>query len=293
MAPRQEPLEGRPAQGVQIRRSDWELHGSTPGCSKCIHADTYGWGQTTLSHSKDCITRYREEYSKTEEGKKRLDKADLRQLRHVERLSRRARAEAQQGTKTEVKFEPVSGELSMPRVVQAEGGQEPQEPEAPPAPLLQPSPARNEDEANHELFGPSEDDEPPTAKADDENMADGDADGDANMQEDVGSLEEIMNLCAEEHIEDLKRDNQEIMQVIRDCGGSRRAYGRERQKAIKTVLSEIYSPPRVTACAKLLPSCDILPGFALDLTTVDAHGVPWDFDLPERRAAARRLVEEQ
>ena len=76
VAPRQEPLEGRPAQGVQIRRSDWELHGSTPGCSKCIHADTYGWGQTTLSHSKDCIARYKEEYAKTEEGKKRLDKAD-------------------------------------------------------------------------------------------------------------------------------------------------------------------------------------------------------------------------
>ena len=32
VAPWQEPLEGSPAQGVQIRRADWELYGSSPGC---------------------------------------------------------------------------------------------------------------------------------------------------------------------------------------------------------------------------------------------------------------------
>ena len=83
------------------------------------------------------------------------------------------------------------------------------------------------------------------------------------------------------------------MKVIRDCGGSRRAYGRERKKMIRATISEVYSPPRVTACTKLMPSCEIMPGFALDLTTVDAQGIPWNFDLPERRAVARRLVEEQ
>ena len=40
---------------------------------------------------------------------------------------------------------------------------------------------------------------------------------------------------------------------------------RERKAAIRAVVSEIYSPPRVTAAAKLLPELKIIPGFALDL----------------------------
>ena len=141
-------------------------------------------------------------------------------------------------------------------------------------------------------FHPSdEEDEQPVG---DEDMEDQQGNvRDENMEDDVGNIEEILNLCTDEDKEDVRRANQEIMKVIRDCGGSRRAYGRERQKAIKAVLSEIYSPPRVTACAKLMPSCEILPGFALDLTTTDAQGIPWDFDLPERRAEARRLVEKE
>ncbi len=48
---------------------------------------------------------------------------------------------------------------------------------------------------------------------------------------------------------------------------------------IHAVLSEIYSPRRVTA---LLPHEGILPGFAMDLTTNDENGNPWDFDKPEQ-----------
>ena len=52
-------------------------------------------------------------------------------------------------------------------------------------------------------------------------------------------------------------------------------------------VSEMYSPPRVTAAASALPHLGILPGFAMDLRTCDQHGVPWNFDLAERRQAAR------
>ena len=41
----------------------------------------------------------------------------------------------------------------------------------------------------------------------------------------------------------------------------------ERAKAVRAVVSEIYSPPRVTAASKLLPELKLIPGFALDLTT--------------------------
>ena len=60
-----------------------------------------------------------------------------------------------------------------------------------------------------------------------------------------------------------------------------------------TIVSELYSPPRVTAAARELRSLGLTPGFALDLLTTDGHGVAWDFSKAERRAEARRRVQEQ
>ena len=62
---------------------------------------------------------------------------------------------------------------------------------------------------------------------------------------------------------------------------------------MNNVISEVYSTARVTKVLKMMPTQDVLPGFALDLTTEDEHGIPWDFTVPERRAAARRKIEEE
>ena len=292
---RQEPIEGRPPQGIQIRRADWELYGSSPGCPRCMHADTYGWGQTKMVHSKECIERYRQCYSETEEGKKRLDEADLRQLRYVERLSRRARGEAQQARGEAVRFEAARGELPMPAAAQAEGEQERPRPDpspatapaaAAPSSLIPPVFERSGDEAE------DADDADNLPAAPDEHMGDEQHQqhGDDEM---IGNLEEILDLCDEQDGNEVKKLEREIMTVVRDLGGSRRAYSRERGAQMKAVVSEIYSPPRVTACAKLLPSLNVIAGFAMDLTTADHQGVPWDFDILERRVAARRMIEEQ
>ena len=86
----------------------------------------------------------------------------------------------------------------------------------------------------------------------------------------------------------------EIMQIIGSLGGNTSKYRRERGRAMNRVLSEIYSPPRVSAIAKLCPSYGILPGFALDLTTQDEDGRSWDFDDEEMRARAwKKLTTEQ
>ena len=47
------------------------------------------------------------------------------------------------------------------------------------------------------------------------------------------------------------------------------------------MVAEIYSAPRVTSAAKLLPSLGVLPGFALDLT------IGWDFTKESARREAR------
>ena len=71
-------------------------------------------------------------------------------------------------------------------------------------------------------------------------------------------------------------DESFIYQLARDLGADP-----------ERTVSEMYSPPRVTAAASALPHLGILPGFAMDLRTCDEHGIPWNFDLAERRQAAR------
>ena len=55
----------------------------------------------------------------------------------------------------------------------------------------------------------------------------------------------------------------------------------------KATVSEICSPPRVTRAAKLLPHLNIDPGLAMDLTTTDELGRPWDFSKEEMKSKAR------
>ena len=74
--------------------------------------------------------------------------------------------------------------------------------------------------------------------------------------------------------ERLEAMDREVMQLLDSMGGSKHRYARERRGSLKRLVSEIYSPPRVTAAAKLLPSLGCVPGFAMDLTTLDEHGAP-------------------
>ena len=80
--------------------------------------------------------------------------------------------------------------------------------------------------------------------------------------------------------------NGEIMSLIDSLGGNTSKYRRERGKAIRAIVSEMYSPPRVSAVAKLCPSFGILLGFGLDLTTHDTDGKHCDLDDEEMRARA-------
>ena len=52
-------------------------------------------------------------------------------------------------------------------------------------------------------------------------------------------------------------------------------------------MTEVYSPPRITEMARQKPHLGLAPGVALDLST------GWDFDIAERRRAARELIRAQ
>ena len=93
------------------------------------------------------------------------------------------------------------------------------------------------------------------------------------------------------HREQLRADASEVLSVLLQLGGDRSRYVRERRRAVKHLVSEIHSPPRATAAAKLLPELRCVPGFALDLTVKDENGMAWDFDVAENRRRARERVE--
>ena len=118
---------------------------------------------------------------------------------------------------------------------------------------------------------------------------------------DIGLVEENDDVDIKRMMATLRRDekieieetNREIMAVLNSLGADTAKYRRERSKSIRAVVSEIYSPPRVTAATKLLPELRIIPGFALDLTTADTDGQLWDFDSKVMRERALQKVRDE
>ena len=55
-------------------------------------------------------------------------------------------------------------------------------------------------------------------------------------------------------------------------------------------VSEVYSPPRVTSLAHRF---GLRPGMALNLTTIDENGVPWDLSFSERRERAKMKLTQE
>jgi hypothetical protein len=77
-------------------------------------------------------------------------------------------------------------------------------------------------------------------------------------------------------------------------GSTGRSYRREGCSAARRIVSEVYSPPRITKMIRDSRNRHMLPGYALDLATVDPDdGLPWDFSRKSKRNKARMILREQ
>ena len=82
--------------------------------------------------------------------------------------------------------------------------------------------------------------------------------------------------------------------LLQQIGSSGRGYRREAASACRRIVSEMYSPPRVTAELNKARNRHLVPGFALDLTVCDPDTEkPWDFTEKSCRDKARRLLRQQ
>ena len=85
-----------------------------------------------------------------------------------------------------------------------------------------------------------------------------------------------------------------VSQLMLEQLGAGKAYTRERRTASRRIVSELYSPPRITKMISEGRYKHVAPGFAFDLTRIDPmDGCPWDFSRRSKRNRARTLIREQ
>ena len=285
------------SRNVYLRASDFEEHGTTRGCAKCDHYRmTMSWVGHGKPHSAVCRKRITEAIASTEAGRIRIGAATDRLDKTVEALGQQFRSDVPQGENVAdvVQHQP---EQTVPQFIPMPAGQhEPvhQAPsgdagvdfesrEVPPSPdepgIGETREMRSEDEPYAVPLCP-DGQEIPGMEVD-------------LVEETDNDLKAIMAVMRRDEKAEIQEANAEMMAVIRSLGGDHHRYGRERRKALKAVVSEIYSPPRVTAAIKLLPELRLIPGFALDLTTADSDGKLWDFDSKVMRERAMKRVKEE
>ena len=81
-------------------------------------------------------------------------------------------------------------------------------------------------------------------------------------------------------------DNLDIIKEVNEIRRAVRLYGKG-QQLVQSHVSEAYSPVRVTGMAEKM---GLIPGLAMDLTTCDEHGNPWDFNVSAMRSKAKSIV---
>ncbi len=321
------------ARRLRINKTDLEQFGYEESCAQCKHILRYGKAKPGGTHSEQCRTRIIEAMSKTDTGKARLAEQEERENRsiaeqiehadqHAPAASDAAAAPAPRGFLERNEDRQHVGARPPPearrnedrqhvgarpplearvreaderqRVVrfqeEAESGwlPVPGGEAAPVTPRGTPQVVDDREENTIEdIFG----DGGVATEAHDEAMeADAAAEGYDVEMDFVGNIE------SHDHLGSVEPSTDDFISglLLAQLGSIGRRYKREARKTAKVLVSEIYSPPRVTKLLRQVRSRHVLPGFAFDITVNDPQdGQPWDFSIPAKRERARRLLREQ
>ena len=294
-----DPTRPGPLRRMRINKSDFEKHGYTESCSQCRHIQRYGKAQAGMVHSEQCRRRIAEALAQTDEGKARLqadeERLDRKTAEHLEHADQQPRA-----------TEPLPAARDLLERLPASRQREIMErPPAPrqrhephprdlniPAPLpavIIPRPTPVATRGVEGAMG-APPDEPPG-----ETPGEADMQMDSNANQDV-DMDFIGNMELHDSLGNLEPETDDAVSqmLLMQMGSAGRAYRRDKASAARKIVSEIYSPPRVTALLRQLKSRHFMPGYAFDLTTVDPQdGKPWDFSCPHKRSRARELLRQQ
>ncbi len=311
---------------LRINKSDLDTHGYTDGCSQCEYVKRHGRARPGAYHSERCRRRITEAIQQTAAGRARIETHEERLTRATaaagERIMQReaeaagrsglekreeltgapAGARAEQRPAINESPRPLSGEGMAHQRLQGSQGHDGSgsdarggavQPEAerrvPRAAAGARGSTGHSDDGDNTteapgmptpMDSPMEEDDLSSSTSPPSPPEDVDASGDQNMGF-VGSLEPSYD----DFISEL---------MLQQIGSSGRSYARERRQAVGKIVSEIYSPPRITKEIRQGKWRHLIPGFAFDFTVNDPEdGKPWDFGLASKRERARKLLREQ
>ena len=286
------PARPTPLRRMRINKSDLDKHGYTESCSQCRHIQRYGRAQAGTQHSEQCRRRITEAIAQSDEGKARIqadeERLDRRTAEHLERADRQPREpEALPAAREFLERTPAPRRAHEPHPHDSDIP-------APPPAVTAPRPVPV---ATRGVGGAMEapPDEPPGETPGREQHEQDDMQSDDHANQDV-DMDFIGSLELHDSLGNLEPEADDAISqmLLMQMGSAGRGYRRDRATAARKIVSEIYSPPRVTALMKQLKSRHFMPGYAFDLTTVDPlDGKPWDFSCPDKRRRARELLREQ
>ncbi len=323
----------RPAQirRLRINKTDLDQYGYDDACAQCKNIMRYGKAKPGGVHSDHCRAKIIEAMRQTEAGRARLAEQEDRETKamaeQIEHADHRAR-EGAAGAPAEGPQPAPRGFLERTEDGRSAGVRPPPEARVGVHREEAPRAAERRDEAtSQEEMGapagwlpvpggeaapvtprgtpPVVDDSggmevPPESEAAVPEAGDAPMDGSGQgggqgegydvemdfiggleVQDDLGSIEPSVD----DFVSGL---------LLQQLGSLGRSYKREARKSARAIVSEIYSPPRVTKLLRESRSRRVMPGFAFDITVMDPlDGRPWDFSIESKRRRARQLIREQ
>ena len=235
------------ARRLKITRKMVQEHGTTDGCAQCSHIRAFGEAKPGLAHSERCRSRLMTALGDTTAGAARLERYEERVDRAVASHHESYRGPTQEPPGASG----VRGAMGVPSD------------EVEPTETLMATATSNRATSSRPLASPDTD-----MGAGDGNMTDDDDDVVTAMMS-IGELKKRIQE-SQQHIQQLEdREASDVVQVLAMLGADPRSYRREHKQAVRRVVSEVYSPPRVTEMLKGMSNHGLTPGLALDITTTD------------------------
>ena len=306
-APEAEATRRRAARKLELRQHDFDPamggHGWTEGCPTCSRARRHGWrNKGSGGHSVRCRARIEAKLAETATGQARLASTQERTDRYLaERVEEADKAacgpepagpEATHAAKGEEQSPPSNIDSDGDGDFGEHGMEAPMTPGGIPDDTSMAPTSPGLPEPRDEIMTLAQ-----KRRRQRERLARLRACQDreiAIVEETDRDLQPLMDFCAADGdlTQRVKRDMQEMLNIVHELGGDGRRYRRERGAAAGRMVAEVYSRPRVTAAAAMMPDLEVVPGFALDVSGCDEHGEIWDFTREDMRRKARKLRDE-
>ncbi len=293
---------------LKITKQVLEEYGYTEMCEQCIHVRSFGETKGGLAHTEPCRNRIMEAMAQTDRGKAKLNEYEKKLDRAAQRMSSADGPKGHPpGSHTTGQDQSYRDTTGFPGSRSGSGGSsgsgiardwrgEPIEPA--PRDIAKESespegrrPDQQREHADARPMAPRE----PVTPADDAMGESAEHPRTVQDIRDQASLGPRADMSGDPDDTSMSIvDDAECMMLIGAIGSDVKSYKREHNKAFRRIVSEVYSPPRVTRTLSAMPRHGLSPGFAFDITCIDPDdGKPWDFDVAEKREQARKMLREQ